>query len=606
VGILGIAAVAEAIAAVPTSFDVREIRGLAGRAVDLKAPHGGVTVLVFYSSECPISNAYVPTLNQLRERYSAQKLSLVGICVDPDLSDSEVAAHARDFTMKFTVGRDRFGRVAAKLGATVTPEAFVLDDQGRVRYHGRIDDQFASRRRRNQTSSSQELRDSVDAVLAGRAVAVDHAEAVGCPLPTPPRSSSTPTYCKDVAPILQKHCAECHRPGQIGPFALQTYEQARKRAGDLASLTADRLMPPWKADRHCGPKFQNDPSLSDAEIATLDAWAEAGAPEGDPADLPPPVTFADHWQIGTPDFIIEPEGSFTIPANHADIYRNFVIPTNFPKDMDVVAIEYQPDNRRVVHHILGYLDKSGKAREKDAADPGPGFEDLNVGVLSAGTFSEWTPGRVADEAPAGTGWILPKGVDLVMQVHYRPSGKPETDRSRIGVKFAREPVHQRLYRWLAIQRKLKIPAGDSNYEVTAQSLLSADVIGYSITPHMHLLGTDMTMWAVFPDGHRMDLLRVPEWDFNWQQTYVFAKPIEFPRGTTLHLLAHYDNSAGNPNNPNKPPKEVVWGEATSDEMAIGWINVAKKGQDLTRPGERDDLGEILRKGKRQQQARDKK
>ncbi|HEV3121805.1 MAG TPA: redoxin domain-containing protein, partial [Isosphaeraceae bacterium] len=348
-----------------------EIRGLDGQPISLAAPVGGATVLVFYSTECPISNSISPALNEIVGAFPVASLKMIGICVDPDLSDADVSRHGREFGLKFPVARDRRGILALRLGAKVTPEAFVVDAQSQVRYQGRIDDQFAARQKRNAHPTSHELRDAIAAVLAGREVAAAFVEPVGCPLPEAPRAAGAPTFTRDVALLLQKHCQTCHRVGQVGPFPLLTYEQASKRAKDIARVVGERRMPPWKPVPGFGQELKHPKSLSEREVATLVAWAEGGAPEGDPADLPPPAKFSDDWSLGTPDLVLEPAEGFSVPATGEDIYRCFVIPTNLPKDVDIAAVEFQPGNRRVVHHVLCYVDTTGKGRERDQADPGP-------------------------------------------------------------------------------------------------------------------------------------------------------------------------------------------------------------------------------------------
>ncbi len=590
--VLGLASTSRG--AEPPCVAVQWLRGLEGRAIDLTAPEGGVTVLIFYSSECPISNAYSPTLNQIIDEFPAGSLNLVGVCVDPDLSDMDVQAHAKDFGLKFPVARDRDGTLAAQLGAKVTPEAFVLDPRGRVHYHGRIDDQFAARQQRNANANARELHDAIAAVLAGRAVPVEYVPAVGCPVPGPNKATEAPTFSKDVAVILQKNCQECHRRGQVGPFPLETYEQARKRADDLAAVVEDRQMPPWKPAPGVGPKFKHDRSLSAAEIATLTAWAEAGAPEGDPSDLPPAPDFPVDWTLGTPDLIIEMPEEFPIPASGDDIYRCFVIPTNLPTDVNIAAIEYRPGNRRVVHHILSYSDTTLQGRKRDETDAGPGYSCFSgPGVEIHGDLGGWAPGNEPSRLPDGVGRILPRGADILMQVHYHPSGKPETDRSRIGIHCARKPIKQVLHWGAAVNYGLQLPADHSNIEVAAEWPIPVDVEALAVTPHMHLLGRDIAMSVKYPDGRVEDLVKIPDWDFNWQNTYWFEKPLDLPKGTVVRVVAHYDNSASNPRNPNRPAKFVKWGEATTDEMCIGFIAVTKKDQDLTRPGEKDDLREIL-------------
>jgi peroxiredoxin len=573
-----------------------KLRGPDGNTVDWSVPERGALVVVFYSSECPISNAYSPTLNRLVAEFPAGKLKLVGVCVDPDLSSADIAAHARDFELKFPVVQDRRGLAAAALGATVTPEAFVIDPTGRVRYHGRIDAQFAARQKRNANPMGEELRDAVTALLDGREVPTAHVEAVGCPIPQPPASTKAPTYSDQVVRILRSRCLECHRKGQVGPFPLETYEQARKRADDIANVVDDRTMPPWKADPHFGVRFKNDRSLTAEEIAVLTAWAEDGAPLGDPSHQGPAPRFPDEWQLGPPDLVLELPEPFAVHASGDDIYRCFVLPTSLPNDVYIRAIEHRPGNRRVVHHMLSYVDISGEGRKKDAADPGPGYSCFSgPGVEIHGDLGGWAPGNEPSQLPDGIGRSLPSKADVILQVHYHPSGKPETDRSRIGIYFAKKPIRQTLHWNAALKHDLKVPPGESNFKAEASWTVPVDVEAYAVTPHMHLLGKDMTMWLKFPDGKTQDLVKVPDWDFGWQTSYFFEKPITLPRGTELKIVAHFDNSADNPHNPNSPPKLVEWGEATTDEMCIGFIALTKKGQDLTRPGEKDDLSEIFKK-----------
>jgi hypothetical protein len=395
---------------------------------------------------------------------------------------------------------------------------------------------------------------------------------------------------------LQKNCLECHRPGQVGPFALETYEQARKRAADIASVVDERSMPPWKASPHFGLKFKDERILPEKDIATLVAWSEAGAPEGDPADLPPPPQFSEEWVLGTPDLVVDIGTDFTVPASGDDIYRCFVIPTRLEKDVYVTAAEYRPGNRKVVHHILSYVDVSGKARERDQADPGPGYSCFSgPGEPIHGDLGGWAPGIQPSSLPEGVGRSLPRGGDLIVQVHYHPSGKPETDRTKIGLYFSRKPIHQTLHWMPALNPEMQLPPGQSNIEIKAAWSMPVDVVAYAVTPHMHLLGRDIAMSVKFPDGREQDLIKINDWDFNWQYSYFFQKSLEIPKGSVLNVVAHYDNTASNPRNPNKPPKLVKWGEATTDEMCVGFIAVTKKGQDLTRSGEKDDLMEIFQK-----------
>ena len=585
-------ALADGPAGAPARPPAREVRGVDGRLLSLVPSTGGATAVVFYSTECPISNQYSPTLNAIAGSWPSGSFALVGICVDPDTSAVAVAEHAREFGLKFPVALDRDGSIAARFGTRVTPEALVLDSEGKVRYRGRIDDQYSARGKRNANPQAHELRDALAAVLEGRPVAVDHAEAVGCPVPV--REASQPTFSRDVSSILQKNCQQCHRPGQVGPFPLVSFEQARKRADDIAGQVADRRMPPWKPVPGVGPGFQHSKALTEDEIATLTAWAEAGAPEGNPAEIPPAPTFSTDWSLGTPDLILEAAENFAIPAEGGDIYRCFVIPTALPEDKYISAIEYRPGNPKVVHHVLAYVDTTGQGRKLDQGDPGPGYSCFSgPGVEIHGDLGGWAPGNEPSFLPDGVGRSLPSKSDVVMQVHYHPSGKPEVDRTRIGIYFSRKPIRQILHWSASLNTGMKVPAGAKNFLVEAGHkgtekygwVVPMDVTALGATPHMHQLGRDMIMSVTFPDGRNQDLIKIGDWDFNWQNTYFFEKPIDLPKGSVLKVRAHYDNTT---------PKDVTWGEATTDEMCIGFLAVVKKGQDLTRPGERDDLGEYFR------------
>ncbi|WP_435009726.1 redoxin family protein [Tundrisphaera lichenicola] len=584
----------------------RDVRSVDGQLISLTPPTGGATVVVFYSTECPISNEYSPTLNSLAESHPSSSFSMVGICVDPDVPASDISGHAREYRLKFPVVSDRDGVITARFGAEFTPEAFVIDSDGKVRYRGRINDMYAERGKRNANPRTNELRDAVDAVLAGREVAAAHVEAIGCPVPIQPESPAKPTFARDVAPIIQQNCLECHRPGQVGPFSLVSYEQVAKRADDVAALIADRRMPPWKPTPGVGPALQHSKALTDDEIDIVTAWADAGAPQGDPARMPTPPAYSDDWKLGTPDLIVEATEDFAIPADGGDIYRCFVLPTNLPEDRYISAIDYRPGNRKVVHHVLAYVDTTGEGRRKDEADPGLGYSCFSgPGVEIHGDLGGWAPGMEASFLPEGIGRSLPSKSDVVMQVHYHPSGKPETDRTRIGIYFSKKPIKQIMHWNAALNPTMKLNPGSLNQLVEAGYKgtehfgweVPIDVTALAVTPHMHVLGRDMTMTVTFPDGHSQDLIKIGDWDFNWQNSYYFKEPIDLPKGSILKVRAHYDNTTDH---------EVRWGEATTDEMCIGFLAVVKKDQDLTKPGEKDDLGEIFRQQRRDDEENYKK
>jgi mono/diheme cytochrome c family protein len=414
--------------------------------------------------------------------------------------------------------------------------------------------------------------------------------------PEPARVPAPPTYAGEVAAILQKHCLECHRPGQIGPFTLASYDQARKRADDIAAVVGDRRMPPWKAAPQAEPRFRHDRSISEADIAILRGWAEAGAPAGELAVAPPAPKYSGEWKLGTPDLVLEMAEDFTIPASGDDVYRCFVIPTRLGEDRYVSAVEYRAGNRRVVHHMLSYADTTAQGRKLDEADEGPGYKCFSRSEIeSNGDLGGWAPGMEPDFFPEGVGRAIPRGSDIILQIHYHPSGKPEIDRSRIGLYFGKKPVKQTLHWAWIYNTDLEIPADDPRFKAEASWSVPVDIEARSITPHMHQIGRDMRIWATLPDGRDVALVRVEDWDFNWQITYDFEGPVKLPKGSVVKIVAHFDNSASNPRNPNKPPKPIKWGQGSNDEMCTGIMAVTKAGQDLTRPGEVDDLRQIFEK-----------
>jgi hypothetical protein len=382
------------------------------------------------------------------------------------------------------------------------------------------------------------------------------------------------TFSKHVAPLVWNHCASCHRPGEVGPFPLLTYEDAAKRADFLASITASRRMPPWKAEPGFG-RFHDERRLSDDEIAILARWAEAGAPEGDPKDLPPLPKFVEGWQLGEPDLVLEMPETFSVPADGPDVYRCFVIPIPLDESRTVAAAEFRPGNRRVVHHAIMYLDANGAARKRDEQEPGPGYASFGgPGVLPTGGLGGWAPGAQPRLLPEGTGKYLRKGSDLVLQMHYHPNGKPETDRSRVGVYFTKRPATTIVGGLAVLNHRLYIPAGEKAHVVTAQSEpLPVDVNVMGLGPHMHLVGRQMKVTALTATGDVVPMVWIKDWDFNWQGAYGYLEPLRLPKGSVIRVEAVYDNSADNPNNPNSPPKPVRWGEQTTDEMCLLSVQV---------------------------------
>ncbi len=305
-------------------------------------------------------------------------------------------------------------------------------------------------------------------------------------------------------------------------------------------------------------------------------WADAGALEGDPKDLPIRPEFAEGWRLGEPDLVLEMPEPFEVAAKGTDVFRCFVIPTGLTEDRTVAAVEFRPGNRRIVHHALFFLDTTGRARKLEEQDDGPGYQSFGgVGVTPTGGLGGWAPGFNQRRLPEGVGRLLKAGSDLVLQVHYHPTGKSETDRSSIGVYFTKTPVSATkiLAPVPLINRDIAIEPGDSHYRRTTRFTLPVAAHAYGITPHMHWLGKEMKVTARRPDGQDVPLIWIKDWDFNWQNLYVFAEPVALPAGTTIELQAFYDNSADNPRNPSHPPQRVTFGEQTTDEMCLCGLHV---------------------------------
>ncbi len=397
-----------------------------------------------------------------------------------------------------------------------------------------------------------------------------------------PAKAPVITYASHVAPILQRNCLSCHRKGEVAPFGLETYEQAKKFATQITATTTSRRMPPWKADSH--GEFLDERRLSAAEIQTLAAWAKSGAPLGNRKKIPAPPTFRAGWRLGDPDTVVSMPETYTIGPEGRDIYRCFVLPTNYPEDRWVSAIEVHPGNTRIVHHVIAYLDTSGTARKLDADDEGAGYTSSGgfPGFVPVGALGGWAPGNEPRHLPAGIGTLLPKGADLVIEVHYHRNGKQESDLTSVGIYFSKAPVNKRL-RGLAVQQPfLTIPAGAENHKVTATMVVPTDVTAYKLMPHMHVLGQKMVITAKPPGGKEFQLIAVPKWDFNWQLSYIFKEPVKLPKGTVVSLEAYFDNSSKNPFNPNNPPKLVRWGPQTTDEMCVTFIGATIDEEELTK------------------------
>jgi hypothetical protein len=409
-----------------------------------------------------------------------------------------------------------------------------------------------------------------------------------------PAGSGVPTFTREIAPIVYAKCASCHRPGEVAPMSLLTYREVRPWAAAIREQVAARTMPPWHADRQHG-RFRNDTSLTQAEIDTLVAWVDGGAREGDPTALPPAPRFPQGWQIGTPDVVFEMPVEYDIPARGEIDYQYFEVPTNFTEDKWMQAGEVRAGDRAHVHHVIVYVREpqpSGRpavvsVRPLGTAAPAAGAAPQRQ-LAAAPARRTAAPGggdamlvnwAVGEDAPVhapGTAKRIPAGSTLVFQVHYTTNGTPGKDRSRIGLIFATEPPQREVRTGLVANPLLAIPPGAADHLVEAEATFLDDVKIWSMHPHMHLRGKDMTYTAIYPDGRREIVLRVPRYDFGWQTDYWLAEPLALPKGAKLHVSAHFDNSAANRANPD-PAATVRWGDQTREEMMIGFFTYTAEG-----------------------------
>lgn len=404
-------------------------------------------------------------------------------------------------------------------------------------------------------------------------------------------ASEKPTFNKHIAPIVFQHCAECHRPGEVAPFALLSYGDVKKRARQIAQVTGDRFMPPWKSVEGHG-QFIGERRLTSEQIDLIQRWANEGTQEGDASDLPNAPSFNDGWKLGTPDIVLTMTEPFTVPADGADIYRNFVLKLDVPKGKYIKALEYRPSNRRVVHHALFASDASGKTRQEDEADPLPGAAgSLNIpGRLFPGSMSAWAPGREARPLPDGISMPWNNKHDLILQLHLHPSGKVEPEQSSIGFYLTDEPPRRSMVDIMMLDRKIDIPPGEAAYRTRDEFTVPVEIEVLALFPHMHMLGKDFKITALPPGGESFSLIWINDWDFNWQSLYQCEPAVRLPPGTKIVLEGIHDNSAANIRNPNNPPQRVTFGEQTANEMTAALVQLV--------PTQEADLAKMVEANKK--------
>lgn len=520
-----------------------------------------LVVVAFLGTECPLAKLYAGRLQALAHEYADRGVAV--LAVDSNRQDSlrDLAAFVRHHQLEYPVLKDQQHKVADLFGAERTPQVFVLDRQRTIRYQGRVDDQFVVGITRDEPSR-EDLRLALDELLAGREVSQPETTALGCLIGRTRAvdESSDLTYTRDIAPILEARCVECHREGEIGPFELTTYDDAAGWGEMMVEVVRERRMPPWHASADHG-HFANDRSMPAEEKQLLYQWVASGSPEGDAADLPPPREYTAGWQLERePDLVFGMQEPFEVPADAGPRgvpYQHFRVPTHFADDTWIAAFEIQPGNPSVVHHTIVYAEPPGARGRR------------NWIFLSA-----YVPGLRHEPLPPRSAKLVPAGSTLVFEMHYTPVGSPQTDTTKLGILLADpDEVQDEVVTVEVANMRFEIPPGDREHVVTATSRpLDRQVTLISMSPHMHLRGKAFRYELVSPSGEREILLDVPAYDFNWQTRYALAEPRTLEAGSYIHCRAAFDNSKHNLANPD-PTATVKWGDQSWEEMMIGFFDV---------------------------------
>lgn len=553
------------------SFELADHRGRVWTLDELLPSADGsssepVLVIAFLGTECPLAKLYAGRLGELATAYADRNVRMVGVISNRQDSLQKMGAFVDRQSIEFPVLKDPGNRFADTLGAERTPEVFVFDAQRKLKYWGRIDDQYGIGYAKDEPGE-QDLKAAIDDLLGGRTVAVAKTRSVGCLIGRTKETQADAeiTYVNSVAAILQNRCLECHRDGEIAPFAMDDPEAIAGWADMIAEVVREGRMPPWHASPEHGD-FSNDRSMPDDEKNALFAWADAGAPIGDLVKdhhlLPTPPTFVSGWQLPRePDLVVNvsPE-PFRVPATGVVNYQHFTVDPGLDEDVWLESAEILPGNRAVVHHVLAFVRPRGT----------PGGLDATRGFLVG-----YVPGARNEGWPEGMAKRIPGGSEIVFQVHYTPVGTPQQDHSKLGLCFmdAAKVTHE-VTTSSALQIYLNIPPGKNAYTTHGLSptIRTASVL-LGMSPHMHVRGKAYRYELLAADGTRSILVDIPNYDFNWQTTYVLRNPLPLGPGDRIFCTAVYDNSAKNLNNPD-PTKKVGWGDQTWDEMMIGYFHYA--------------------------------
>lgn len=554
--------------------------------LDQAAKDTDLVVLYFNSTECPVTNRYLPKLNRMHRKLAEQDRGMV-VAVNCHMHDSinEVKTHIEEYEIDFSVLKDMDGSLARQLNVTRTAEVILLDRERKVRYRGVVDDRFERGVTRPRVTQDY-LQDAVDLLLAGREVKTSITDVVACPLELSPigesnasKESEKVTFTEHVAPILRNKCQSCHRPKGIGPFELMNYEDAEVWVDSIREVVTSDLMPPWHAEAPYG-HFENDRSLTQEEYRTVLDWIDDGALEGDKSVLPKPQMSFRDWAIGRPDLIIEMDKEIVVPADTPPLgvpYKYVWAGKRFEKETWVRGAEVHPGATDVVHHVIAYIVPEGlEIKLEDDERPSDVGDDWDSPITDCAHLVSFVPGDNAFLLDDGLAKRIPAGARIIFEMHYTPTGRKRVDRTKLGLIFADKAPKHEVVSGGAINYWFSIPPGAASHPVTARTeKFRRDSVLLSMNPHMHYRGRSFKYELVEPDGKRTLLLNVPRYNFDWQTSYWLAKPVIIPKGSYILCSATFDNSEDNPFNPD-PTVRVEWGEQSWQEMMLAGLEYYEK------------------------------
>lgn len=555
------ACAASSVGRIVAPFELKDHLGTVRSLNDLH--DAKLVVLVVTGVECPLANLYADRLEQLQSKYRDKGVRIAAINANRQDSLAEIAAHVKRHQLSYWYLKDVDQAVAKQLGATRTPEVFVLDAQRTVRYHGRIDDQFTPGGKSRPEPTRHDLEEAIGELLSGKPVSSPTTPAQGCLIgfAKSPDAASQVTFAEQIAPVVQRRCVGCHQPGEIGPMNLADADEAAGWAEMIAEVTRERRMPPWHASPASDALLAESRRLTNDEVELFQQWAAAGAPIGDRRKLPaaPVAQTGRVWQIGQPDVVIAmAKTPFKVPASGEVKYQYFKVDSGFTEDRWVSGIEVVPGNRAVVHHVIVFASPDGRKFDAEREH-----------------LAAYVPGLRVAPYPDGFAKRIPAGSQFIFQVHYTPTGTATTDLSEVGLKFAEpDSITHEVRTESVVGRRLNIVPRKSGQKFSsAPTTAPFDLLVLNFSPHMHLRGQSFRYDLTTPDGRTTTLLDVPHYDFNWQTNYRLKEPMRIAKGSTLVGHAQFDNSPENLANPD-PNATVKWGDQSWEEMLLGYFDIA--------------------------------